>query len=386
MHGKLINGKLVCSNDWYIQGENFISDDEEQLLQYGYKPIVFSKPDLKDNCLGYVAKFEEMEGQIIQKWDEIEPSFDLSQDYYAVSKDTASKFEFLINDITRVKKEDVSGFNKIIKQYPWMSKLYSGWKKLDSGKRVVDSDIPKFLDKFGVLDDVLKLGFHIDGSCLIDNDVQEDYRNLPVREIKGKIISLPFVKSHLHMLECFENNKTFSTAIEFKMIYQYGVLIFDEFLIDSIKIILKSNKKRMISDENITIKDIIECDDYESVIDKIIYNLLEDKEFESLSDKITYLEKFGVTIKYPKDTDINDVSFINEKRNCIVHNHSEISRISYSRLKKEKNKHIKDISVGMNLDISSFIIDDLVILYKLVKNISTEICRKEKMQYRFLND
>lgn len=74
-YGKLVNGELkVHGVDFPIHNEDdsiTVTGDADLLLAHGFKEIVYTEPEQRENCV--VSDYwEETETQIIQKWNYIE--------------------------------------------------------------------------------------------------------------------------------------------------------------------------------------------------------------------------------------------------------------------------------------------------------------------------
>ena len=69
MFGKLINNELkILKMPLKIDGKDVFTNDEKIILENGYKPIKYTAPEEKDGFYP-VAKYEETETEILQKWD-----------------------------------------------------------------------------------------------------------------------------------------------------------------------------------------------------------------------------------------------------------------------------------------------------------------------------
>jgi len=73
IYAKLDNGQLTLApTTVIIDGLKVINPKGEQLIELGYKPVVFTEPPTPQEGYGVSCTWEENELEIYQVWEEVE--------------------------------------------------------------------------------------------------------------------------------------------------------------------------------------------------------------------------------------------------------------------------------------------------------------------------
>jgi len=72
-HAKLEKGQIIYSPPGIvIDGMKIINPSAAQLIELGYKPVVFTEPPTPQEGYGVSCAWEENETEIYQVWEEVE--------------------------------------------------------------------------------------------------------------------------------------------------------------------------------------------------------------------------------------------------------------------------------------------------------------------------
>ena len=384
MFGKLIDGKLICADEFFIQGDEIAFPlDAKTLKEYGYKEIVFMDPPIVNNCVGFRCEYTEDEEKIYQKWIALSIKDDSSRDYFVSVKEKINRLELIYTEFVNEQNKNHKCIENIKKKFPWLYSIYNIWKNLSHHEQKFPSNIVEYTSSYNMDSFLLESGYVKIDSVYVKKGYENIYENLTLENCGDKVINLCFLKSNITYLNNLMKFTTFENEVKIHMLYQYMIVIFDDFLMDTVKLVYNYNKKCLCSNKTISYEEVIKAGNYDNLIYIIIDKTLTADGFDNLVSKIEFLEKRGITIDYPSSYSIKDMWIINEIRNCIVHNQGIMSNMSYTRLINNKVDFVNKYKPGDKIDVNCRFKLDLVFLSNEIKIISNKVCDKYKFLFRF---
>lgn len=182
-----------------------------------------------------------------------------------------------------------------------------------------------------------------------------------------------YFKSNFYKIDSLINFTTVRNTTYLKMSYIYLYTLFDEYLLKLIEFISKIDMRTMIKYiPNISIKDVIEAQNRNELIGKVVEQLVYKMGWNSMQDKIEFFENCGIALD---DTLVDDLILIGEKRNIIVHNQGVVN---YDFIKKLSKTHHKDTyKVNDTIETTVDMLKaDASVMKKYVEEIYNAICNK----------
>ncbi len=384
MFGKLIDGKLICADDYFIHGDEVNFDLNSDLLkQYGYKEIVFSSPPIVNECVGLSCEYSEDEEKIYQKWIINSIRNDSSSDYFVMISKKIERLNLISTEFVEDYKKNIEHIKKIKNQYPWLFAIYEKWIELPEEEKKFTSNIVEYTTRHNMDSLILDFDYVKKDSIYVKKEYENSYEKLSFKDKSDIIIDLCFIKSNITLMDDLITHNSFENEVKNHMLYQYMVVVFDDFLMDTIKLIYNFNRKSLCSNKMISYEEIIKAGNYDNLINILIDKTVTLDGFDNLVTKLDFLEKKGISIEYPNNYTIKDVWVINEIRNCIVHNQGIMSGISHNRLVSNKVKFADKYKPGDKLNINKRFEKDLKFLVEVIKLISKKICDKYNFLFRF---
>lgn len=149
--------------------------------------------------------------------------------------------------------------------------------------------------------------------------------------------------------------------------------LLDEYLLKLIGFISRIDMRTMIKYiPNISIKDVIEAQNRNDLVGKIVEQLIYKMGWNSMQDKIEFFENCGIGLD---DTLVDNLILIGEKRNIIVHNQGVVN---YDFIKKLSKTHHKDTyKVNDTIETTVDMLKaDASVMKKYVEEIYNAICNK----------
>ena len=182
-----------------------------------------------------------------------------------------------------------------------------------------------------------------------------------------------YFKSNFYKIDSLINFTTVRNTTYLKMSYIYLYTLFDEYLLKLIEFISRIDMRTMIKYiPNISIKDVIEAQNRNELIGKVVEQLVYKMGWNSMQDKIEFFENCGIALD---DTLVDDLILIGEKRNIIVHNQGVVN---YDFIKKLSKTHHKDTyKVNDTIETTVDMLKaDASVMKKYVEEIYNAICNK----------
>ena len=187
------------------------------------------------------------------------------------------------------------------------------------------------------------------------------------------IMNYCYFKSNFYKIDSLINFTTIRNTTYLKMSYIYLYTLFDEYLLKLIEFISKIDMRTMIKYiPNISIKDVIEAQNRNELIEKVVEQLVYKMGWNSMQDKIEFFENCGIALD---DTLVDDLILIGEKRNIIVHNQGVVN---YDFIKKLSKTHHKDTyKVNDTIETTvDMLKTDASVMKKHVEEVHNAICNK----------
>lgn len=158
--------------------------------------------------------------------------------------------------------------------------------------------------------------------------------------------------------------------------------LFDQYILNIIKIITKIEERNLISKQNVTYEEILYCKSMEEVKDMIINKNIEEKGRWSYEEKINYLKDKGINFTIYKENYFDDMIYFCEKRNAIIHNNGEFNTSSLKKLKNTKYKNIIEAGQKIIINIEEFKKESEIVI-KVANDLYELICEKYKLLNRY---
>lgn len=371
-YGKLINGKLYKAPKAIRTNQSMVCNPQEEvLIGLGYKKIVLSK-SLDELTPGdYYSKWHETETEIIQEIiindlkDDPKVLYGNAYDSFKLS---VAEIKITINDFEEYQKSKI---DSIISKQPYLHLTYD---KLCSNVEIITSKclLSELLEKNSLSD--------FDGIGLTEYYQSKGYtiEKEPyceaIRVINGEKESISPMWAIRHLLFGLIH-LTEREKIEYKMVFTYLHTILDEFLMGSIKYCVTLNPLSVAGKDEIRAKDVFECEDIQSLKEKLITDRLYQLGYGDYKSKISYFQKLNINFDIDNDVLFDDVILFCEQRNVIIHNSGIVNDKTLLKLKETKHNSLYKIGDLIEPDIN-MCKNAINLLYKVCEVIFNAINKK----------
>lgn len=348
-YGKLINGKLYKAPKAIRTNKSIVCNPQEEvLIGLGYKKIVLSK-SLDELTPGdYYSKWHETETEIIQEIIindlKVDPKV-LYGNAYDSFKHSVAEIEITINDFEEYQKSKI---DSIISKQPYLHLTYD---KLCSNVDIITSKclLSELLEKnsFTDFDGIGLTEYYQSKGYTIEN---EPYCEA-IRVINGEKESISPMWAIGHLLIGLTHLSKIE-KIEYKMVFAYLHTFLDEFLMDSIKYCVTLNPLSVAGKNEISSKDVFECEDIQTLKEKLIIDRFYQLGYGDYKSKIRYFQKLNINFDIDNDVLFDDVVLFCEQRNVIIHNSGFVNDKTLLKLKETKHKSLYKIGDVIEPDIN----------------------------------
>ncbi|WP_407397770.1 hypothetical protein [Anaerovibrio sp.] len=362
-YGKIKNENLIIASRIVRRDDELYFDDEQLYTENGYKPVEYK--DAPPNKDGYnlVSEWKDEGNKIVQEWV-----------YQPIHEDYSARLVQAISSFCRKSVELRHGLEKnyennsleiqaIIRENNIVELIYnSREEKLDAEALLkilheCHLELPKFIDKLGLLDKIKELGYEVWNEYIIDKTKEhtgdfikntKELTNLIMRDAIVMPQEIKYRLSKIHQLESFT---TLSNTTTYYMSFIYMFTLFDEVLLKTIRLICMHEKKWLVSNSSILAADVLDCKTTDELHMKLVDKKIEELAWGSYINKLEFLESKGIVIdeehrKLFKDT----ILYLSLKRNAMVHNEGLWNATIKSKLKQ--TEYFDKVTIGCEVDTS----------------------------------
>lgn len=386
-YGKIVNGKLFIASDIIVRHGKLIFDIQSLAQNEGYKEVKYVNPP--KNKLGYELRcsWKETPEAIVQEWNH----HPIQNDYSGELLVSIRNFDTNILIIQKKLKDNYNSNDEKIKDLlentPLIKLLFKTTKKERNAEyffyllHECHLNLKAFFEKINLKDYFESKGCYFTDyyMCIGTEGIKDDeLQDITIEKFLHNKVLPQYFKSNLYNLMNLENRTTSDNVVEYRMSFIYLFTLFDDVLLKIIRLICLYNRNWLISNSNITAKEIFE---YNSIDD--LHKLLADKKVNELSwgsysDKLDFLTSKGIKIKDEYENLFKqEILFYSVKRNIIVHNDG-IWNDGAKQLLKD-TQYFESIITGQKIEQSLESFEKAYIaIQKSVKYLYYEIHKKFK--------
>lgn len=367
--GKYINGEVFIEDPIIINNGNIISTEElENKENFNIKQIKYEDFPGIEEGYWFSNYWEETPKYIIQKWKKEKIQTEPSRELKVIRNQFEYTYFEILEMIDLLEDENKRILSKHLEKHKLLEPVYEAcadlwgvgnvFKKFVGNKYTLkqlfeEIDLHRYLEENGM-------------KFVEDGDFYCDASGTP-------IVNYCYFKSNFFKIDSLINFTTTRNTTYLKMSYIYLYTLLDEYLLKLIGFISRIDMRTMIKYiPNISIKDIIEAQNRNDLVGKIVEQLIYKMGWNSMQDKIEFFENCGIGLD---DTLVDNLILIGEKRNIIVHNQGVVN---YDFIKKLSKTHHKDTyKVNDTIETTVDMLKaDASVMKKYVEEIYNAICNK----------
>lgn len=367
--GKYINGEVFIEDPIVINnGDIILTEDLENKKRFNIKKIRYEDFPGIEEGYWFSNYWEETPEYIIQKWKKEKIQTGPSGKLKVIQ----NQFEYAVYEILQMidllKDENKKILSQHLEKHKILKPIYEACVDLWGSGNVYK----EFVSKGYTLKQLFEeIDLH---QYLEENDMKFVEDGDFYCDASGKpIVNYCYFKSNFYKIDSLMNFTTVRNRTYLKMSYIYLYTLFDEYLLKSIEFISRIDMRTMIKYiPNISIKDVIESQNRNELIGKVVEQLIYKMGWNSMQDKIEFFKNCGIRLD---KAFVDDLILINEKRNIIVHNQGIVNYDFIRKLAKTRHKDIYKVN-----DIIETTVDmlktDASVMKKHVEEFHNAICNK----------
>lgn len=380
LYGKLKNNTLIVAPALVVRNRHIESDNAELYLSAGYKQVIYSPAPENETGYNLVATWHETDTYIKQKWEKVRLPFDQSDRLLCAIRDYISSMRYIMRSIIKHNEDNLKEMEQCINENLLFRLLYKNKELLPEGETLLsflhkcDLNLCVYFEQLSIVEELRKNHIIVFPTHFTHEKYVDD---------ESRYIPFTYVKSNLSHIASLSDFSTLESKTQYDMSYIYGFTLFDELLLLFIKYILRLENNWLIGNTSITFRDIVECSDIEDVKEAIIDKKVEELSWESCLDKIKFLRDRGIQSIVDNDGLFSeDILYIAEKRNVIVHNSGLWNYTSLSKLKGTKYDNPGLIGKPVEKTVSS-ILHEMQVLQNAAILVYNALCDKFKLLHRY---
>lgn len=367
--GKYINGEVFIEDPIIINNGNIISTEElENKENFNIKQIKYEDFPGIEEGYWFSNYWEETPKYIIQKWKKEKIQTEPSRELKVIRNQFEYAYFEILEMIDLLEDENKRILSKHLEKHKLLEPVYEAcadlwgvgnvFKKFVGNKYTLkqlfeEIDLHRYLEENGM-------------KFVEDGDFYCDASGTP-------IVNYCYFKSNFFKIDSIINFKTTRNTTYLKMSYIYLYTLLDEYLLKLIGFISRIDMRTMIKYiPNISIKDVIEAQNRNDLVGKIVEQLIYKMGWNSMQDKIEFFENCGIGFD---DTLVDNLILIGEKRNIIVHNQGVVNCDFIKKLSKTHHKDTYKVNDTIETTVD-MLKADASVMKKYVEEIYNAICNK----------
>lgn len=403
-YGKIKNGKLILAPSILSREGEIVVEDTKLYKESGYKELMYTTPPHNREGYDLISDWEEHGDSIIQKWEYKEIADDYSGELLVEVRNFIYRIQVLKREIKENYDSNKENKEKLLSRESLIRLIYESKKEEITTKELLQhlsafeldlEDFFNWLQMKELLEErdyifVERILFHIpkelkkyDIRRFIKTALKKDYSHECVKVLESIMISSCYVKSNLFNIYCYESNSTISNQVMFNMTYIYLFTLFDELLLNIIRIICMYEKKWLISNGNLSAEEIVKCDTTDELHMLLVEKKVNELAWGSYSDKLSFLKNRGVEIDNNHKKLFNEtILYLAEKRNILVHNNGVWNQASKDILKV--TEYYQDIKIGSSVDRSYECFEESCnYIESAIKYLYEQLCDKFNFLFKY---
>lgn len=367
--GKLINGQIYIEDPIVIDnGKPILIDELEEKENFDIKHITYEEFPGIENGYHYSNYWINTPEGIIQKWKKEQIPVDPSGKLKVIYNQYESAVHEILQMIELLDNDNKNMLNIFFKENKLIKPIYDASAKIFGYGNVYKQFIS---DKYTIKQLFEEIGLHAyfetNGVTYVESG---DFYQSKSGEV---LIHYCYIKNNFYNIDSYINFTTTRNITYLKMSYIYLYTLFDEYLLKAIETISRVDARTMIKYiSNISTKEIIESENKNEIITKMIEQLSYKMGWNSMQDKIEFLQNCGINLD---NTMRDDLILIGEKRNVIVHNQGKVNLDFIKKISKTHYNSTYKIDDIINVDIEMIKLDSLI-MKTHVQSIYKCICEK----------
>lgn len=367
--GKYINGEVFIEDPIVLNNGDIIpTEDIENKEGFNIKEIKYEDFPGIEEGYWFSNYWEETPEYIIQKWKKEKIQTGPSGKLKVIQNQFENAVYEILQMIDLLKKENKKIISQHLEKHKVLKPIYEACADLWG----VGSVYKEFLGKNYTLKQLFEeIDLH---RYLEENDMKFVEDGDFYCDASGKpVMNYCYLKRNFYEIDSLVNFTTVRNTIYLKMSYIYLYTLFDEYLLKSIEFISRIDMRTMIKYiPNILLKDVIESQNRNELIEKVLEQLIYKMGWNSMENKIEFFQNCWITLD---DALVDDLILIGEKRNIIVHNQGIVNCDFIKKLAKTRHKDTYKVN-----DIVEATVDmlktDASVMQKHVEGIHNAICNK----------
>lgn len=367
--GKYINGEVFIEDPIVLNNGDIIpTEDIENKEGFNIKEIKYEDFPGIEEGYWFSNYWEETPEYIIQKWKKEKIQTGPSGKLKVIQNQFENAVYEILQMIDLLKKEN----KKIISQHLEKHKVLKPTYEACADLWGVGSVYKEFFGKNYTLKQLFEeIDLH---RYLEENDMKFVEDGDFYCDASGKpVMNYCYLKSNFYEIDSLVNFTTVRNTIYLKMSYIYLYTLFDEYLLKSIEFISRIDMRTMIKYiPNILLKDVIESQNRNELIEKVLEQLIYKMGWNSMENKIEFFQNCGITLD---DALVDDLILIGEKRNIIVHNQGIVNCDFIKKLAKTCHKDTYKVNDTVEATVD-MLKTDASVMQKHVEGIHNAICNK----------
>lgn len=375
-----MNGKLVKLDEYIVKNGDIEIASNNIANDYGYKPIKYSAPPNFREGFDLVSTWQEDNECIYQVWNYAILDTDYSVKLLVAIRNMNDSINSILNTIENMVRNDEISLNKILSNDILIKEVYSRLNELHPEltpwEYLINNvvSVRQLFNELNLLDFLSENGYYFSSDDRLLHRVDKD----PVPAFR-------YITRNLCELYNLSSFSTIEDETYLSMAYLYVYTLFDEFLLKAIRYITSIDNFNLMEKDNISYKEIINCNTMDDVIEKIIRKNVEKLAWGSYKDKLDYFERHGIVFSLDTKIYKDTIIYIAEKRNALIHNEGVFNSANYEKIKNTCYRN--QIHIGEKVSLTKeVLVTDTRILMKVSEDLYNIIHDKYNLTHKWEDD
>ena len=317
-YGKIKNNRLILAPTIIARDGKVLVQDVSLYKSLGYKKIKYNAPLANKPGYDLIYAWEEQDDTIQQVWNYRR----IEEDYSSELLCSIRNFNYAIDCILDTISDAQSKNDVFIKEYLDNNPIINIIWKCRPGEQddsylldlfyECELNIQDFFDKLKIKEQIKNLGYKIYNQYIVSSNP---------RNGEEETFLFTYIKSSLYNLYSHNTFSDLRSETVYDMSYIYAFTLFDELLLKFARYMCSFERNWLSGQETISAKDLVGCVTIEDVHRLMIEEKISKLAWGGYTDKLDFFRGHGIKIE-DQDSSLfcDDVLYISEKRNIIVHN------------------------------------------------------------------